>query len=206
MSRRQVEREARKNYILQKTRKLYDEQGIENSTMEDIARATEYTRKTLYAYFKSREEISLCLLTEDLKTRWAEQKARLTEAGTGLEKIIIWAEALYDYTVRHPSSIRLQLYWDLAGIDRTLVSDETFASFEAINKQLAKGLREVFGLGVKDGSLRPDLKIDMTISHFLYSIRTVINRALSPNYSFARFKADAYFETYMDTFARGVRQ
>ncbi len=205
MSRKTAEREVRKRFILDAARQLFDQKGIENTSMDDIASAVDYTRRTLYAYFKSRDEISLSLFVEDQTVRWTEQKKELAEAITGLEKIIKWGESLYSYTRRHPHSIRLQLYWDLKGIDRSAISDDVFASFEKLNDELAEGLREIFHLGVNDGSLRPDLKIDLTISQFLYSLRSILNRAISSTYSFAHFDADEYVKHYLELFARGIK-
>ena len=205
MSRKAIERETRKKFILEAARQLFDEKGIGNTSMDDIAAAAEYTRRTLYVYFKSRDEISLSILVEDLSARWNEQKKELVKADTGLEKIIRWAESLYSFTLRYPHSIRLQLYWDFRGIDRELISDEIFAAFETINSELAEGLREIFQLGLKDGSLRPDLRIDLTISQFLYSSRSILNRALSSSYSFASFDPDEYVRYYLEIFVRSIR-
>jgi AcrR family transcriptional regulator len=205
MSRKAIERETRKKLILKAARQLFDEQGVENTSMDDIAAAAEYTRRTLYAYFKSRDEISLSILIEDFLIRWDEQKKALSQANTGLEKIMRWAESLYSFTLRNPHSIRLHLYWDFRGIDRELIGDETFDAFEKINHELAEGLREIFHLGISDGSLRPDLPVDMTISQFLYSFRSILNRALSSSYSFAFFDPDEYVKYYLDTFIRNIK-
>lgn len=205
MSRKNTERETRKKFILDSTRKLFNKKGVENTSMDDIAQAAEYTRRTLYAYFKGRDEISLSLLTEDLTARWTEQKMALAEAETGLGKIIKWAESLYSFTLRNPHSICLQVYWDFRGINRDLISKKTFLAFEKINKQLAAGLREIFNLGLHDGTLRPDLKVDLTISQFLYTYRTVLNRAFSSSYSFAFFDRDEYINYYLENFIHIIK-
>lgn len=205
VSRRTVERETRRKYILDITRKLVDEKDIQDVSMDDIARASEYTRRTLYAYFKSRDEILLSIFTDDLIARWSEQKLAVADADTGLAKLLTWAESLHAYTLRHPHSIRLQVHWDSRGIDRELISDEEFDRFEVINNELADGLREIFKLGVRDGTLRNDLPIDMTISQFLYSFRAILNRAFSSSYSFASFDRDEYVGFYLDLFFRGIR-
>ncbi len=205
MSRKKIEYEARQQFIVEAARRIYSEKGVENANMDDIAKASEYTRRTLYSYFTSRDEISLMVLIEDLNKRWAKQKKEIAFVVTGLEKITIWGESLYDFTLRYPHSIRLQLYWDLKGIDKNRISTGTFDSFEKINNDLAEGLREIFSLGVQDGSLRPDLQIDICISQYLYSIRSIINRAISETYSFAQFDANKYFKHYLDLFRRGIR-
>ena len=160
MSRRTMEREARRQYVIDAARGLLAAQGIENTSMEDIAEAVEYTRRTLYEYFKSRDEILLSVLIADMTARWGEQQEALARAGTGLEKILAWGESFYAFAVRNPHSMRLHFYWDFRGLDREKIDEEHFRAFERINDELAEGLRSIFRLGVRDGSVRRFAAID----------------------------------------------
>lgn len=47
----------RKSDILDAAERIFFKKGFENSTMDDIALAAEFTKKTLYSYFKSKEDI-----------------------------------------------------------------------------------------------------------------------------------------------------
>jgi AcrR family transcriptional regulator len=200
-----AERQARQRFVVDATRRLCTARGLDNTRMEDIAAAVDYTRRTLYAYFKSRDDILLLMVTDDLRVRWAEQKAALAVVTTGLEKFEVWGKTLYDYSKRNPCSIRLQYYWDYRGMDEDKVSREAFVDFKDINEQLAEGLRDIFRLGIADGTMRPDLEVDMTISHFLYSYRAVLNRALTGGYSFATVDSDTYVNDYLNLFIRAIR-
>jgi AcrR family transcriptional regulator len=204
MTRKQMEHQSRQQFVLTATRKLLMEKGIENASMEDIATEAEYTRRTLYAYFNSRDEILLMVFTEDLAHRWAEQRKAIQSPATGLEKIVAWGKSFYEYAGTYPHCMHLQIYWDFKGIDRDRIGEEAFASFESINNSLAEGLREIFRLGVADGSLRPDINVDLCISQYLYTLRSVLHRALSPTYSFASFDADEYVAHYLDLFTRAI--
>jgi AcrR family transcriptional regulator len=205
--RKEIERETRQKYVRDAARRLLATKGIENTSMEDIAQAVEYTRRTLYAYFPSRDEICLQVFIDALSARWAAQRQALAEAAaeTGLARILVWGESFYAYSRANPYSLQLNVYFDLKGIDRERINAETFARFEALNTELAEGLRAIFRQGVKDGSLRPDLEVDLCISQYLYSLRSIVNRALSPGYSFASFDPDEYVQHYLDLFARGIR-
>lgn len=37
--------------------KLFSEKGYEQTTIEDISKASEYSRRTIYAYYESKEDI-----------------------------------------------------------------------------------------------------------------------------------------------------
>jgi AcrR family transcriptional regulator len=202
--RKDLECEARRRAIIEATGRLLTERDIESTSMEAIAAAVGYTRRTLYAYFASRDEILLRVLVDDLDRRWRIQQGEMAGSGDGLGKIKAWASALFEYSRAHPQTIRLQAYWDYRGIDRTTIGPSALGRFEALNNELADGLREVFDLGIADGSLRDDLEVDLCISQYLYSLRIVIHRALSPTYSFASFEPDEYFEHYIRLFSRAI--
>jgi AcrR family transcriptional regulator len=204
-SRKIAERQLRQQLVLGAARKVFAVRGVENATMEDIAAEAGYTRRTLYAYFKSRDEISLLILLEDLEARWTYQKTAMSTVAGGLAKILAWAAAFYAYARENPYALRLQAYWDFKGVEPDQLSPEIFSTFETLNNELAQGLREVFRLGVEDGSLRAGLDVDLCISHYIYTFRSVLNRALSPSYSFARFDPDDYVQTCLDLFSRGIR-
>jgi AcrR family transcriptional regulator len=199
------QRAKRQQVIVDAARRLFACNGIEQTSMDDIAAAANYTRRTLYAYFKSRDEICLRVLTDDMAVRWATQKEAMKPAETGLAKIIAWAESFFVFAKENPASMHLHLYWDLKGMDRDKFSDETFEMFESINDDLADGLRKIFRLGVRDGSLRADLKIDLCISQYLYTMRAALHRAISSGYSFAQFDSEEYFQYYLDLFTRAIR-
>jgi TetR/AcrR family transcriptional regulator len=206
MSRREVERETRRNFILDAARRIFAKKGVEETSMDDIAGEAEYTRRTLYAYFRSRDEICVSIFLEDMEARRDLQQAAVAKAGNGLERIRVWGQTFYEYARQNPHAMRLQLYWDFRGIDESRISRDIFSRFEAINYKLAEDLRDMFRQGVADGSLRPEINADMCISQYLYTLRAVLNRAISPSYSFASFDADSYVQHYLDLFSRAIRR
>ncbi len=205
-SRRRSEKDTRRRFIVDAARRLVAAGDIEDITMDDLAAAAGYTRRTMYAYFRSRDEILMRIFTEDLETRWNVQQTAIEGAGAGLDKIAVWGRSFYAYAKENPHSLRLQLYWDFRGVDRKRVGKEAFAAFESVNEELANGLRRIFDLGIADGTLRPDLKTDLCISQYIYSLRAILNRAASKSYSFASFEPDDYVEHFLDLFIRGIRR
>jgi AcrR family transcriptional regulator len=204
MARKTLERQARKQLVVESARRVFAERGVENTKMEDIAAAADYTRRTLYAYFSDRDEICLMVFLEDLERRWRFQQAALEAGQTGLDKIRIWAETFYVFARENPDSMRLQMYWDFRGIDKDRIGSGIFGQLERLNDELANHLRQTFRQGISDGSLRTGLHIDMCISQFLYSLRSIVYRALSPAYSFAAFDPDRYVHHYLDLFLNAI--
>jgi TetR/AcrR family transcriptional regulator len=200
-----VEREARRRFILDAARRILASKGVESATMEEIASASGYTRRSLYAYFRNREEILLEVLSEDLRDRWALQKMAVARGATALEKVRIWAQVLYEVSRANPQTLQLQVYADFRGINRKRIRSEIFSRFQPINQDLAEGLREILRMGIADGSLRPDLNIDLCITNFVHSFRAILHHALTPSYSFAKFPPDILVGHFLDLFCRAIR-
>lgn len=196
--------EERRRRILDAACNLFAKKDIVRTTMEDIARVAGCTRRTLYAYFRSREEIYLLLYHEDLADRWEEQKTAMAAAGDAPGKLSAWAHTYHDRSRRNPQSLRLQLHWDYHGLDTTRIDPELFEDFRRKNDEVADGLRAVVRIGIAEGSLRPDLRVDLCVNTLILTLRVVLNRALFPGYSFAAFDADTYVHHYIDLFLRGI--
>jgi len=55
--RKEKEHLIRKNYMINAAEKIFLKKGFASSTMDDIAKEAEFTKKTIYSYFKSKEEL-----------------------------------------------------------------------------------------------------------------------------------------------------
>jgi len=204
MDRKTAEIASRREFILGATRKLFADKGVETVSMDDIAAAADYTRRTIYNYFASFDEICLTIYIQDQNSRWEKQQAAIAAAGTGLAKLHAWADALCLYRKQNPHYGSLEAYWDFHGMQGRGLSRSLFARFKKINNELAQGLREIFRLGSRDKTMRADLDVDLCISQFLYSYRAILRRAESSSYSFAQFEPDQYVKHYLELFTRAI--
>lgn len=66
-SRREAEREARINLIAEKALQLFTASSYEEVTMDDIARAADFGKATLYHYFESKDSILFFIINRDLE-------------------------------------------------------------------------------------------------------------------------------------------
>ncbi len=206
LSRKEIIRATKQQFIVDAANELFRESGIDHTNMVDIAIKANYTKRTLYSYFKSKDEIILWAFTDDLAHRWDYQKQQLKLQNTGLGKLKIWSHSLYDFYNKYPQSLQLQRYIDYKFVQKDKVNELIFKKFESINNDLAEGLRDIFKLGIDDGSFREDIEVDMTISQFLYSYRAILSRIFSSSYSFAKFNRSEYVNHFMKLFIRNIRK
>ncbi|WP_457207591.1 TetR/AcrR family transcriptional regulator [Nocardioides sp. P5_C9_2] len=98
--RRQRERE-----ILDATRSLFDERGVRDAQIEDIARAVGINRAIVYRHFTGKEELFALTLTgylDELRDALAEGSAQRGDAPTRLTAIVT---AFVDYGMRYPAFV-----------------------------------------------------------------------------------------------------
>jgi AcrR family transcriptional regulator len=95
--RRAREREARRRAILEAARTLFAQQGVEATSMDALAARAELAKGTLYLYFKSKEELLIAMLEEDLgQLRAAAQMLdQAPSAQAALELLLPAAVAFY---------------------------------------------------------------------------------------------------------------
>lgn len=68
-----------KNTITEAAKKLFARFGLAKTTMEDIARASNKGKSTLYYYFKNKEDVFACVITDEINGL----KSAINQAVTG---------------------------------------------------------------------------------------------------------------------------
>src|SRR4030042_625741 len=87
MSRREREKQGRKNTIIEAAEGLFSEKGFKETTMQEISERVELSKGTIYLYFKSKEELYLSVCVKGVAEFGEDLEAAARSAG-GLEDII----------------------------------------------------------------------------------------------------------------------
>jgi AcrR family transcriptional regulator len=88
-----------KDILVDVARKLFAEKGFENTTMNDIALASQKGRRTLYTYFKSKEDIYFAVVETELD----QIKNRLDDV---MQKDLRPDDKLVDFIYTHLDTIK----------------------------------------------------------------------------------------------------
>jgi AcrR family transcriptional regulator len=96
-------RRERERDLVRATRALFDERGMQDAPIEEIARAVGIARGLIYRHFSSKEELFVLTVTDYL----AELDGALGEASSAeLEpaaQLEAWARAYVDFCLRYPA-------------------------------------------------------------------------------------------------------
>ena len=147
-------------------RQLFAKMGVENTTMNDIALASKKGRRTLYTYFKSKEEIYMAVVESELDIL-SDIMKRVVEKDISPDQKII--EMIYTRL----DAVKEVVYWN-GTLRATFFRDiwrveKVRKRFDAKEIQLFK---DVLREGVEKGVFQVD-DIDMTAELVHYSVKGI---------------------------------
>ncbi|WP_372965720.1 TetR/AcrR family transcriptional regulator [Marinobacter sp.] len=102
MSRREREKQARYDAILDAAEKAFSEKGYDRTSMDDIARTASLSRALLYVYFKDKAAIQMGIMLRAGQSLVNRFKKALSSADTGLAQIRAMGDAYYQFYQAEP--------------------------------------------------------------------------------------------------------
>ena len=140
--RRERERQATQQAILQAALEIASEEGWESVTMRRLAERIEYSPSAIYKYFEDKEAILLALLRQGFQRQLAALEQISTQAHSPSARLLQIAGAYWDFAWQHP--ILYQLMFDLQGTLHEV--EEAKALFLAVREAIeewsqAQGVR-----------------------------------------------------------------
>ena len=112
MDRKAWEQQQRSNRIIDKAQAVFFEKGYEKTTLPAIADAAGYNKRTLYLYFKDKEDIFLAVALRgliQLRNELAEAINRTDSTGGDLRRL---ARAFFDFSVGNPEFLDLIMTYE----------------------------------------------------------------------------------------------
>ena len=130
-------------------RQLFAKNGFENTTMNEIAVASNKGRRTLYTYFKSKEEIFMAVVQAELKRLYErmEEVARKSIAPEEkmLQLIFAHLEAVKEVVSRN-GNLRGEFFrdvWQVESVRKTFDKNEIGLFRRVLNEGVDKGVFDV---------------------------------------------------------------
>lgn len=166
MARRKKEPQSihRKN-IATAAEQLFMKKGMDNTSMNDIAREAGYSKATLYVYFKNKEELVGVLVLESMQKLYDYMQLALEKYTDTRKRYQEICQSLLKYQEEYPFYFKLVL--ETINIDFETTNflpeeKETFMIGEQINALLADFFKE----GIASGQIRSDIEMVPTIFAF----------------------------------------
>lgn len=153
-TRRQKEKEDRKEQILAAARTVFFEEGIRRATVDAIANRAEVAKGTVYLYFSTKETILAHLLLEGLDHLSARLVTAYDESGThsGEARVRRLASAYYDFYHHEGDYFRLLMAFDRGQFQES-VSPEIYERILHRGLRSLRWLAEAMQQAIDEGAL-----------------------------------------------------
>lgn len=96
-------RRSRERELIRATRALFDERGMQDAPIEEIARAVGIARGLIYRHFSSKEELYVLTVTEYLDELDGVLGAAIVPGGQPVAQLEAWARAYAGFCERYPA-------------------------------------------------------------------------------------------------------
>jgi AcrR family transcriptional regulator len=146
-----------KDSISQAAEKLFFNKGVEKTTVDDIARAAEYSKATIYVYFRSKEDIYDYMVSNAMKLLLQQIKIGIDSGSNALEQYQEICAKLVDFSNEHPTylqSLLKPIAFDEESRKKSPALEDIFATGELINEQIGIMINN----GIKQGLFREDVQ------------------------------------------------
>ena len=165
----------RKN-ILEAATALFRERGIEKTTMDDIAKKAEYSKATIYVYYRNKDELVNAMTLQSMR-EYKEMIEQSVKENTNILSIYHRICEQLDVVYReNPIMIDLllgKINVDMKNPDTPQVFTEIYEEGEKLNRILY----EVIKRGMVEGVFRADLDVEQTVMYLWCSISAMVKMA-----------------------------
>ena len=156
--RKEREKKQRRNDIIDAAENLFFKSGINNVTMEDVAKNAEYSKGTLYLYFKNKEDLHWAISQRAIELMRKYMEKAIDEKASGLTNLFNIGQAYVDFSRKEKNYFNVLMYFegkDLSklNIDKSKFTTDFYASPVDILLKIVKA-------GITDGSIISDLSVE----------------------------------------------
>jgi len=163
--RKEKEKEIRRKDIIDAAERIFFTKGYDNATMDDVAKEAEFSKRTVYVYFNSKEQIYFEIMIRGYRLLISMLKDDLQKKKTcnAIEEIRQIALTLYRFSKDYSEYFKAIMEYENGELDfhkgvPNQSRDECYALGEEILGHLIGALEK----GIKEDSIRSDLDVVKT--------------------------------------------
>lgn len=217
--RRVRERIERRNQIVDAAEQLFFDLGPVAATMDDVAKAAELSKGTLYLYFRSKDDLYLAIALRAVSSMLQIAQGVEADGLSGFEHLERTVRAVRGYGREHPRHLRTVVAWMASGFNAD-PDNPCYGDYLATVSKMFGLLVNIVERGKQDGSIRADVDALQFVLHLwggtmgqwmLYFSRDQVSQRLPvpvdfdglvpafSNMLLRAIRADALADTHTDT-------
>lgn len=157
--RKEREKRSRRDAILQATKKIVEEKGVEGMSMNQVADLTELNKATLYSYFSNKDDLIDAIVFEGLILLEKEFQKSDQESAQGLDKVLNLTRTAFAFYKKYPVYFFSMNHQERRGPAAERETPFSIKGDEIASRIFCK-LQEDIQQGIEDGSIRRGIDIN----------------------------------------------
>ena len=154
-ARRRREKQERRCAILDAAERVFLSKSVRDATMDEIARAAELSKGTLYLYFESKDDLFLAIACRALSGLVEKFEAVKASSPRGADRVRRLMRAYAQFAMDNHERYRVAMNW-LFEDDPAPVQSQEFDEHQRLVRTMAGHLVEAIALGQRDGTVRAE--------------------------------------------------
>jgi AcrR family transcriptional regulator len=160
--RKEKEKEIRRNDIIEAAEKVFFSKGYALATMDDVAREAEFSKRTVYVYFNSKEQIYFEIMVRGYKLFNGMLTADLQKKkdDSALEKIRQMGRTLFQFSNEYPDYFESIMNYETSESDfDSGIPDKLREECYAQGEKIVHYLTDTLKMGIEEGVIRNNIDI-----------------------------------------------
>lgn len=189
-TRRERERLIREAEIVAAAEKIFGQKGFDGALMDEIALEAQFTKRTVYLYFGSKEELFFAAAINSFKKLYAHLQKTSENEQTGFDKLLRGSKEFYRFYSDFPDAMRVI---GEIGHVRKKAGEESQRLKELmdIDNGMFGWVAKVIAEGKCDGSIREDIDAKKTTFSIIFMMTGFFNQLTLTGTTFMEhFKLD----------------
>lgn len=179
--------------ILEEAEKVFHKYGIRSVSMDDICKELGISKKTIYRYFKNKEDVVNQVVDEDIKRHTSHVQNFMKKKFNAIDELFEISKII----CTRLKEINPAFSFDLNKYYPELFNRQIEYKRDLIHKSIKKNIRH----GIKEGFYREDLNVELVARLYIQKLEFVHDPACysSKDISFSRV-----FKVMFENHIRGI--
>ena len=176
--------------IIEGGEELFLKAGIKSVTMDDIARHLGISKKTIYHFFKDKNDLVIALVKKKLKEDEDQMAGIISKSGNVIEEMINMMTCSEEIVSRiNPIVIH----------DMQKYHPEAWREFQNFKSEvLVHTMEELLTKGIKQGYIRPDIDVKVISLMRVHQLELGFNTSVFPIAEFNTWNVQQQFQEHFN--------
>jgi len=205
-SKRERNKAQKKSALVQAAEKLFAANGFENTSIDDVAKEAGVTKRTLYQYFTSKEDLFFAVALRGARQLTIDSVEALGQGDSAIDKIRNTNSAHMRFYLNHPDMFRLLNYQPPNHVN--IQNSPHYAEMAELNLNRLRLFAELIELGVADKSINPELDTQKAIFFAVYTAFSLLYTVASTDtsaWAAMGFQKEDFLQFCFDLLANAIK-